>query len=66
MKGAWKLKFFCLKNASIGGRAEQSAATQSSHVDKGLGAKPLSLGDCLIFREKITISTPFESHFVRF
>ena len=39
-KGAKKLKFFCLKNASIGWRAEQSGTTQSSHVDGSLGAKP--------------------------
>ena len=42
-----------------------SKVVQLNHllIDGGLGAKPLSLGDFLIFREKITISTPFESHF---
>ena len=64
--GAWKLKFFCLKNTAIGWRAEQRGATQLSHKDGGLRAKPLSLGDFLIFREKITISTPFGSHFAHF
>ena len=38
--GAWKLKvFFCLKNASIGWRAEQNAAAQSSRINGDLGAK---------------------------
>ena len=63
--GAWKLKK-SLKNALIGWRAEQSGATQSFHIDGGLGAKPLPLGNFFFFfREKITISTPFESHFAR-
>ena len=54
------------KIASIGWRDEQIVATQSSHLDGGLGAKPLSLGNFLIFRVRIVISTPFGSHFVRF
>ena len=66
MEGAWKLKLFCLKNASIGWRADQSAATQLSHINGSLGAIPLSLGEFLVFREKITISTKFGSHFARF
>ena len=50
----------------IGWRAEQSGATQSSHIDGGLGAKPLQLGNFLIFREKITILMSFGSHFASF
>ena len=49
---AWKLYFFWLKHASIGWWAEQSGATKSSHIDGGMGAMPLSLGDFLIFPEK--------------
>ena len=44
MEGSLKVDFFLFKNASIGWRAEQSGATQSSHIDRGLWAKPLSLG----------------------
>ena len=62
-KGAWRLKLFSFKNASIGWRAEQSSTTESFHIDWGLGAKPQSLGDFLFFREKITLSKPFGSHF---
>ena len=43
---------FCLKNTSIGWRAEQSGATQLSHIDGDLGEKPLVLGDFLISRVK--------------
>ena len=32
--------------------AGQNGATQSCYVHRGLGAKPMSLGDFLIFREK--------------
>ena len=52
MEGTWQLKFFCLKNASIAWRAGQSGATLSPHIDGGLEAKPLSLDDFLIFRER--------------
>ena len=44
-----QLKFLCLKNIAIGWGAEQSGATQSSHINGSLGAKPMSLGDFLIF-----------------
>ena len=46
-----EVKGLCLKNASIGWRAEQSAATQLFPINGGLEAKLLSLGDYLIFRE---------------
>ena len=51
-EGVWILKFFCLKNAWNGWRSEQSAAIQSSDINGGLGAKPLSLSDFLIFQKK--------------
>ena len=50
--GALKLNIFFLKNASSRLRAEQSVATKSYHVDEGLGAKPLLLGDFFYFSEK--------------
>ena len=40
-EGAWKLKIFCLKNASTESQAEQSGATKSSHIDGDLGVKLL-------------------------
>ena len=61
---------FCLKNASMEWRTEQSGATQSSHTDGGLRAKPLSLGNCLrkktiVFQRHLDHLSPF-GYFARF
>ena len=47
-----KVKIFCLKNTLIRWQAEQSVATQSSHIDGNLGAKPLLLGEFFDFSRK--------------
>ena len=52
MEGAWKLKFFCLKNVSTGSRAEQSGATQSSRIDGRTKAKAPVVGQFFDFFEK--------------
>ena len=46
--GVLKVNFLCFKNTLIGW-PKQSGSTQSCHIDRGLGAKPLSLGGFLIF-----------------
>ena len=53
--------------SSSGRQAEQSGATQSSYIDGGQGAKPLLLEDYFNFsKKKVTVLTPFGSHFARF
>ena len=64
-RGDLEVKIFCLKNASIGWRTEQSGATQSFHIDGGLGANPSSAGQFFDFSRKSncfnTIWIPFRT-----
>ena len=61
-----EVKVICLKNASIGLVAEQSAATQLSPINLGLGVKPLLLGNFLIFLEKNNYFNPIRIIFRTF